>query len=46
MGWFGKKEEKPKELADSIEIKIDKANLPKLNVSTDLYMPKKPVIKT
>ena len=47
MNWlFGKKEEKPKDSIDSISIKLDTKNLPKLDKIEGFKMPEKPKIKT
>lgn len=49
MSWFfgSKKEEKPKDGIDSVSIKLDTKNLPKIDLKeTGLKMPEKPKIKT
>ena len=51
MSWFfsSKPEEKPKDGIDSVSIKIDTKNLPKIDLKLNesgIKMPEKPKIKT
>lgn len=48
MSWFfgSKTEEKPKDSIDSVTIKLDTKNLPKLQTVEGMKMPEKPKIVT
>jgi hypothetical protein len=48
MDWlFGKKEEKKKDVVDTIQIKrLDKKDLPKIKIDPGFKMPTKPGFKT